>query len=172
VTSSPRVLFLTESFHPVLGGGEGHIRALGRGLVEAGLAVTVMTRRTGREWPAEDVLDGMRVVRLGPSGAGRTGKFAMVPGVARALWREPFDLLVVRGTRVLGLPGLLMGRLLGRPVVLQAEVNGELSGAAYTWGTPLQDSPLRPLATSAVALRNRFWRDADAFVAMSSAIRQ
>ena len=26
------VLFLTESFHPVLGGGEGHIRALGREL--------------------------------------------------------------------------------------------------------------------------------------------
>ena len=38
-----RVLFLTESFHPVLGGGEGHIRALGRDLVRLGTAVTVVS---------------------------------------------------------------------------------------------------------------------------------
>ena len=47
-----RVLFLTESFHPVLGGGEGHIRALGRGLASAGLPVTVLTRRGESGWPA------------------------------------------------------------------------------------------------------------------------
>ena len=41
----PRVLFLTESFHPVLGGGEQHIRALGTALVAQGFEATVVTRR-------------------------------------------------------------------------------------------------------------------------------
>jgi len=40
-----RVLFLTESFHPTLGGGETHIRRLGSQLAAAGDAVTVLTRR-------------------------------------------------------------------------------------------------------------------------------
>ena len=39
-------------------------------------------------------------------------------------------------TAELGLPGLLVARLLDKPVVLQAEVNGEMSGEVYTWGTP------------------------------------
>jgi glycosyltransferase involved in cell wall biosynthesis len=95
----------------------------------------------------------------------------MVPAAVLALLREPFDVLVVRGTRVLGLPGLLVGRLRGKPVVLQAEINGELSGEAFTWGTPLARSPLRELLGAAIALRNLLLRDAEAFVAMSAAIR-
>jgi glycosyltransferase involved in cell wall biosynthesis len=95
----------------------------------------------------------------------------MVPAAFRALLREPFDLLVVRGTRVLGLPGVLAARLLGRPVVLQAEINGEMSGEAYTWGTPLHARPGRDLVQAATRARNLLLRDADAFVAMSGLIR-
>ena len=40
---------------------------------------------------------------------------------------------------------LLAGRLLGKPVVLQAEINGELSGEVYYWGTPLARRPWRGL---------------------------
>jgi len=40
-----RVLFLAESFHPTLGGGEIHLRRLGAQLVAAGDAATVVTRR-------------------------------------------------------------------------------------------------------------------------------
>ncbi len=167
----PRVLFLTESFHPVLGGGELHIRALGKALVGTGFEAVVVTRRSDASWPTEEDLDGLRVVRVGPSGPARTGKYTMVPAAFRALLREPFDLLVVRGTRVLGLPGVLAARLLGRPVVLQAEINGEMSGEAYTWGTPLHARPGRDLVQAATRARNLLLRDADAFVAMSSLIR-
>ena len=98
----------------------------------------------------------------------------MVPGALAALLgrAEPFDILVVRGTRVLGIPGLLAGRLAGKSVVLQPEVNGELSGEAYWWGTAL-DRPLARTALGvAIRLRNRLLRDADAFVAMSRRIRE
>ena len=64
-----RVLFLTESFHPVLGGGEEHIRALGRRLVRSGLPATVVTRRGEPEWAAREDLDmvcGWRKERQDP----------------------------------------------------------------------------------------------------------
>jgi glycosyltransferase involved in cell wall biosynthesis len=168
-----RVLFLTESFHPVLGGGETHIRALGRQLVASGMGASVVTRRGDATWPAEETLDGIRVVRVPPPGPGRSGKYRMVPAALVALWRErrTFDVLVVRGTRVLGLPGLVAGRLLGKPVVLQAEINGEMSGEALTWGTRFARGPVAVVVRALVVLRNLLMRDGDAFVAMSRAIR-
>ncbi len=167
-----RVLFLTESFHPVLGGGETHIRDLGRRLVASGWQATVLTRRGDAAWPREESLDDIRVRRVPPTGPGRVGKYLMAPGALAVLLREGrrFDLLVVRGTRVLGLPGLLAGRVLGKPVIMQAEVNGEMSGEIYTWGTPL-DRPLsRRVVGTLTKARNVFMRDADAFVAMSRRI--
>jgi len=168
-----RVLFLTESFHPVLGGGEGHVRDLSRRLCASGMPATVVTRRGDRSWPAREILDGVSVVRVAPAGPPRRGKYAMVPAAMAALGREArsHDVVVVRGTRVLGLPGLLAARLARLPVVLQPEVNGEMTGEVYTWGTAL-DRPLpRRAVGAAVAARNRLLRDADAFVAMSRLIR-
>lgn len=166
-----RVLFVAESFHPVLGGGETHIRRLGARLVASGLGATVLTRRGERSWPAAEELDGMRVVRVPPAGPGRIGKYLMVPFALAAMRREAprHDVLVVRGTRVLGLPGLLAGRVWGRPVVLQPEINGELSGEAFTWG---RGRAAAALVRPAVLFRNVWLRDADAYVAMSRAIRR
>jgi glycosyltransferase involved in cell wall biosynthesis len=170
-----RVLFLSESFHPVLGGGETHIRRLGAALVAAGDGVTVVTRRGERSWPASEQLDdGIRVVRVAPAGPGRVGKYLMVPAALRAVAREGarHDVLVVRGTRVLGLPGLVMGRLCGLATVLQPEINGELDGTALTWGKRWAAGPAGRLVRALVALRNPLLRDADRFVAMSRLIQQ
>lgn len=169
-----RVLFLSESFHPVLGGGETHLRRLGSALAAGGDAATVVTRRSEVSWPAQEDLEGVRVVRVPPSGPARRGKFLMVPAALRAVAREArgHDVLVVRGTRVLGLPGLLAGRGSGLPVVLQPEVNGELSGEALTWGKAWAQGPAGRLLRRGVAVRNLWLRDADAWVAMSRKIRE
>jgi glycosyltransferase involved in cell wall biosynthesis len=166
------VLFLTESFHPVLGGGEGHIRELSRRLAAAGLRASVLTRRIDAAWPVSETLEGVLVLRVGPTGRGRGGKYAMVGPALAALVRErdSFDVLVVRGTRVLGLPGVAAARALGKAVVLQPELNGEMSGEVYTWGTPLHVPAVRRVVGMGTAARNLLLRDADAFVAMSRAI--
>jgi glycosyltransferase involved in cell wall biosynthesis len=168
-----RVLFLTESFHPVLGGGETHVRQLGADLVARGHQATVITRRGEASWLAEDEVDGIRVRRVPPTGPGRIGKYLMVPGALRALAREAprHDVIVVRSTRVLGVPGLLAARALGRPVILQPETNGELSGEALTWGWS-RGRALAPVVRGLVAARNVWLRDAEAFVAMSTKIRE
>ena len=168
-----RVLFLTESFHPTLGGGETHIRRLGAQLVAAGDAATVVTRRADASWPAEERLDGIRVRRVPPPGPGASGKYRMLPSALAAALGEAaaHDVLVVRGTRVLGLAGLLAARARGAAVVMQPETNGELSGEAFTWGKAWSDGIPGDAVRGAVALRNRLLRDADAFVAMSRLIR-
>ena len=172
--TTPRVLFLSESFHPVLGGGERHIRALGRDLARTGIGVTVVTRRGESGWPAEEMLDGMRIVRVEPPGPGRTGKYRMVPYAMAALHRlrATYDVLIVRGTRVLGLPGLVAARAMGKRVILQPEVNGEMSGEVYTWGQPFAGTPLGGAIRAGTGARNLLLRDADAFVAMSRRIRE
>jgi glycosyltransferase involved in cell wall biosynthesis len=168
-----RPLFLTESFSPVVGGGEIHIRELSTRLARDGLACSVVTRRGRASWPATEQLDGVRVLRVLPPGFGRAGKYLMAPFAAAALARERrrFDVVVVRGTRILGPVGLLAGRALGKAVVLQAEVNGELSGEIYTWGTRLAGTRADALVRRVARLRNLVLRRADAFVAMSALIR-
>ncbi len=168
-----RVLFLTESYVPILGGGELHIRALATRLAASGTPCTVVTRRSEAAWPAEEVEAGVRVLRVAPPGPARSGKYLMIPAAMAALARErgTYDLVVVRGTRVLGLPALVAGRLMGKAVVLQAEINGEMSGDALTWGTPLDRPWPRRAIRALVAARNLLLRDADAFVAMSRLIR-
>jgi glycosyltransferase involved in cell wall biosynthesis len=134
------------------------------------MPASVLTRRSEASWPAVESLDGVRVMRVGPPGPARRGKYAMVPRVLRALarHRDGFDVLVVRGTRVLGLPGLLGARWLRKPVVLQCEVAGEMSGGIYTWGSAWDRSAARGAVRGAVWARNLLFRDADAFVTISA----
>jgi glycosyltransferase involved in cell wall biosynthesis len=148
------------------------VRRLAGQLAAGGWGATVVTRRSLPELPVRERLDGVEVVRVQPSGPARRGKYLMVPWAMAALARETvrYDVLVVRGTRVLGPPGLLAGRWRGVPVVMQPEINGELSGQAYTWGTRLERAPWRQAISAAVSARNGMLRDADAFVAMSRAI--
>jgi D-inositol-3-phosphate glycosyltransferase len=73
---------------------------------------------------------------------------------------------------VLGLPGLVAARASSLGVVMQPETNGELSGEAWTWGKAWGAGPAGRLARALFATRNRLLRDADAFVAMSRAIRE
>jgi glycosyltransferase involved in cell wall biosynthesis len=119
-------------------------------------------------------LNGVRVLRVGPTGPGRIGKYAMLPAALAALRREreSYDVAIVCGTRVLGLPVLLAAGLRGKPVVLQPEMTGELTGEIYVWGTPLNRPSLRRLLSPLMALRNAFFRRARAFVAISKLIER
>jgi glycosyltransferase involved in cell wall biosynthesis len=68
------------------------------------------------------------------------------------------------------MPGLVAARALGRPAILQPEINGELSGEAFAWGWR-RGKALEPAIRALAALRNLWLRDAEGFVAMSRRIR-
>ena len=65
------ILQLTDLYRPIIGGLERHVETLSRELVRLGHTVTVVTLQTG-DSPTEEVLGGVRVLRIRGWSAGRT----------------------------------------------------------------------------------------------------
>lgn len=169
----PSVWFLISSYHPTVGGGETHARLLARELAARGWPITILTRRRERTWPARESMDGTTIRRVGCSGAPRLGKYLMLlPALACLLrHRREIDVLYVCGLRVLGLTGMAFALLTRRPVVLRSEACGELSGD-FIFSSPHRAAVRAPrLVRALIACRNRLYRRADRFLAISRVIR-
>lgn len=168
-----RVLLVTETFLPEIGGGETQARMLSSALVRRGHEVTILTRRSRRSLPRQETVDGVRILRIGPAGPGRWRKWGLV---LTALWplvrmRGRFDVAVVSGYRILGVPGVLATRLGHGACILKADSTGEMSGEFYRPGLAKLRLTLRSVPVR-IALRLRNWllRRAEGFVAISAEI--
>ncbi|MGH2536985.1 MAG: glycosyltransferase family 4 protein, partial [Candidatus Promineifilaceae bacterium] len=171
--SAPAVCILTETYFPVVGGGETQAKALAEGLAAAGHQITVLTRRSQPELRSSEQIGPAWVVRLPPGGRNHTHKWGLLLSAGPALLRlrDRYDVILVCGFRILGLPAVLVGRWLGKPVVLKADSPGEMSGEFFQAGLARVRIPAaRPLLNLFVRGRNRVLRRADAFVAISSEI--
>lgn len=168
-----RVLLLTETFFPEIGGGEAQARMLSSALAERGHDVVLITRRSRPGLPHDEVSEGVRILRIGPAGQGRWRKWGLTLTVIPPLLRlcRDFDVVLVSGYRILGMPAVLIARLFRRASVLKADSTGEMSGTFYAAGLAklrlhMDSPPVRLL----VGGRNLLLRRADAFVAMSTDI--
>lgn len=173
--SLPRILVLIDLFPPVVGGAETHARDLVTGLRQLNMDVSVLTRRALAESPASERLDnGASVHRVAaPGGGPRLAKYAVIPAFLHELSvRAPtYDLIYLCGFRALGWPVVGRARQLGKPVILRAEVCGELSGD-FIWQQPgRKPNPLlRALFAPLITLRNQRLRRADGFLAISRVV--
>lgn len=127
-----RVGVVIPFYHPVTGGAENQCRALLRELSAAGEVVFpwLLTRRKEATLAAEEIIDGVRVVRLDPPGISRRAHYLFY---LRLFWRlqrvgREVDLLHCHATSLTGLCALLAGRLRGKPVILKLSSSGELRG--------------------------------------------
>ena len=59
-----KILMLTPSFHPSVGGVQTHVKRVGEELVKKGHGVAVLTRRIDRSWPEREDVGPIRVVRV------------------------------------------------------------------------------------------------------------
>ena len=169
----PHILLLTETYYPVVGGGEIQAQALVEGLTACGLAVTVLTRRTDIAQKKEEYFGAIRVKRLPPVGAAHYKKWGLLFSSLFTLMslRYDYDLIFVSGFRVVGLSSVLVGKLFGKPVVLKADSLGEMSGDFFTAGlNKLGLKPQSVLVKAFLGLRNKILRQASQFVAISSEI--
>ena len=130
------VCILTETYHPVVGGGETQARALGEGLAAGGWEVAILTRRSDAALKKVEQYDGLTVHRLRPVGSQHTRKWGLIFSALAQLWtlRRQYDLIFVSGFRILGIPAVMAAKLLGKPCVLKADSPGEMSGAFFTAG--------------------------------------
>ena len=165
-----RVCVVTESYYPVVGGTETHLRGLVAGLQARGIQPLVVTLRCRPELSRHEVLDGAEVYRVSRG----YHRWRALPAVWRTLrrLRRHYELIYVGGFRALGLPAVLAGRHAQKPVVLRAANNGEFSGAFF-------DPALRrlglshesPVVRSVNGLRQRVLREADCFVAIAKSLQ-
>jgi glycosyltransferase involved in cell wall biosynthesis len=175
LTQSLRVLLATETFAPEIGGGERQASLLAHGLLRRGHQVTLLTRRSRGDSPAEAVVDGLRILRLPPVGPGRRVRWRLqlraFPEFVRR--RREYDVLLISGYRALGIPGLMAGRWYGKPVVLKADSLGEMSGEFFRAGLgDLRMKPEGAIVHGLLGMRARYLRMADAHVAVSAEVER
>jgi hypothetical protein len=127
---------MTETYYPVTGGGETQARALAEGLQAAGIPVQLVTRRSDAALATREVLGGVELHRAGPTGTGHLKKWGLLftTFIKLLTLKDTYDVVLVCGFRVLGVPALLVTLLLGRPCVLKADSQGELSGKFFDPG--------------------------------------
>jgi glycosyltransferase involved in cell wall biosynthesis len=169
-TAPPRVLLLTETYWPEVGGGERQTGVLAHGLMRRGYDVTVVARRSRPGLPRRDNQGGTHIARLSPTGKGRLRKWLMIVSAFVYLLRKRrhYDIVLVSGFRLLGIAALLARALSGKRTVLKADSSGEMSGDYFRAG--LARFRLTPEAWPVTALlraRNALLRHADAFVSLS-----
>lgn len=167
----PRVCLLTETFYPIVGGGETHARLLAWELRSLAVPIFIVTRRTSRKLASCEEVDGIPVHRIGLTGMKRWGKYLMIPFtlVELARLRGDYDLIYVCGLRVLGAPAVTAAKFLRKSCILRAESQGEMSGK-YASAYKRLPPGISTAFSTAVRLRNRVLRRADAFVSISDPV--
>ncbi len=162
-----------STFFPYVGGGETHARLLCREMIRLGAEVFVITRRTARDLPKRDTVEGIPVDRVPPVASRRLAKYLMLfPVFARLVARRhEYDVILVSGLRLLGIPGMLAALLFRKICILRAASCGELSGA-FIWDSPhiAEKGRSRWYLRALVALRNKLLLKAHGFLGISEAI--
>jgi len=171
VAAPLKILILTETYHPVVGGGETQARLLAEELSGRGCQISILTRRSDASLATRERCGDVDVHRVGPAGRGQLKKWGLALTTLPALLRErrAYDLVFVSGFRILGLPAVCIARLLGKRVVLKADSQGEMSGAFFgpglaKFGLTTSSMPFRAF----LGLRNAVLRRADALVAITA----
>jgi glycosyltransferase involved in cell wall biosynthesis len=122
-----RVVVLTTFFRPVVGGVESNAERLSRFLQADGFDVTVLTKRVTTDLADDEVLDGMRIRRIGPLGQRNgKGKWRLTPFAAAWLMthRAEYDVVCCVDFRGIGLAALAARIVTGRRVLFQAQTPG------------------------------------------------
>jgi glycosyltransferase involved in cell wall biosynthesis len=176
-----RVYVLTPSFPPTLGGQEKHLLELVGGLIEAGAASMVLTRRSSKEVPAAERLGRVPVRRFSPTGAIKGVGLVAAPRlsallakmIACLLWEQRhYDVVLVSGFNFMPFAPVLAGLFTRKPCVVRPESPLEVSSAVgpeaqQRMGLKADSLPLRLINR----LRSAAARRVDRYVAISAEIR-
>jgi glycosyltransferase involved in cell wall biosynthesis len=168
-----KICIFTETYYPVVGGGETQARLLADGLITNGHSVLILTRRSDATLRQHEHYGDVSVYRLAPFGSGQLKKWGLLLSSLPALirLRDQYDLIFVSGYRIIGLTAVLVGKLLRKPVVLKADSQGEMSGEFFESGLQKFGVSRSSLAfRSFLGFRNVILKKADAFSAISPEI--
>jgi glycosyltransferase involved in cell wall biosynthesis len=168
-----KILIFTETYYPVMGGGETQAHLLAEGLIAAGHSVTILTRHSDRNLKKHELLGPVPVHRIPPAGTGQLKKwgliFSCIPKLIQL--RQNYDLIFVSGFRIIGATTVLVSKLLGKKCILKADSQGEMSGDFFIDGLHKFDFTLKFLPFRAfLLLRNAILKKAEAFSSISAEV--
>jgi glycosyltransferase involved in cell wall biosynthesis len=126
-----RVVILTAYYKPVVGGVESNAERLAQYLRLDGHGVRVVTKRLDRSLPDRETIDGLEVERIGPFGSrSAAGKWqlAAFAGAWLVHHRSSYDVVCCIDLRGVALGALAARAWTHRPVLVQAQTTGVLSG--------------------------------------------
>lgn len=115
------ILMLSNEFPPTLGGVQTHVYELSRALVSQGHTVTVMTRHHHHEWPVQEALEGISIIRLGLSNSHWLYNWQLRRAIKTLHQKQQIDVIHVHGMRPLDAT-----RNLNIPVIFTNHTSGFL----------------------------------------------
>jgi glycosyltransferase involved in cell wall biosynthesis len=169
--SHMKVCIFTETYYPVIGGGETQARLLANGLTDDGYSVIILTRRSDEALAKVERYGKVTVYRLPPVGSGQLKKWGLaltcIPALIRL--RGEYDLLFVSGFRIIGATAVVLAKFLRKQAVLKADSQGEMSGTFFAAGlAKIRLAPNRFPFSLFLRWRNWVLRRADAFAAITA----
>ena len=171
--TTPKVCIFTETYYPVVGGGETQARLLAEGLVANGFSVIILTRRSASTLKKIEQFGEVTVYRLLPVGSGQLKKWGLLISSIPLLIKlqRQYDLIFVSGFRIVGVVAVLISKLFGKTCVLKADSQGEMSGEFFRDGlAKVGVSPTWLPFKLFLGLRNIILKRANAFTAISTEI--
>ena len=168
-----KICIFTETYYPVMGGGETQAQLLAEGLISNGHSVLILTRRSDASLKKHEKHGKVDVHRLAPVGSGQLKKWGLLLSSLPKLikLRNQYDLIFVSGYRIIGLAAVFVGKLLKKQVVLKADSQGEMTGDFFESGLKkFSVSKSSFLFRSFIGFRNVILKKADAFSAISTEI--
>jgi len=112
------VAFITQTYHPVVGGSERQLQKLLPGIVAGGIQPLIVTRGI-RGAPGRSRVDGVDVVRYGSNRFGPLGTVGFMAGALWALFRFRPGVMHAFSLMTPATIGALYRRLAGVPMVLK-----------------------------------------------------
>jgi glycosyltransferase involved in cell wall biosynthesis len=146
-TRLPRVLMAAVRYYPFMGGVETHIYEVGRRLVEHGLDLTVITHDPDGKLPAEETVNGVKIIRVG--GFPKIRDFTISPELVKRIKSGEWDIVHAQCYHALFSPLAMLTALQAHiPYVLSFHSGGHSSGLRNAV-RGIQRGVLRPLLARA-----------------------
>ena len=142
-----KILLVAHKFPPFMGGIEMHTFEVGRRMAALAHSVTVLTADNADRLPREEMMSGMRVVRVPARPKGSDLFFA--PGIYREVTRGSWDVIHVQGFHTFVPPLALFGAVRSGATVVMTFHSG---GHSSSWRNQIRNAQraiLRPLITRA-----------------------
>lgn len=133
MTARPRILMVVRLYAPWIGGTERQAQALARTLIGMGFDVSVSTGRWFRGTLRTETIDGVPVIRnhtlwefFGIRGMRKLGGYLYMVTLAFTLWRRrsSYDIIHVHGLNYHTAVSAVVGRRLGKPVLVKLANSG------------------------------------------------